>query len=273
MPWNISARAAIGACPREARQQFQLIRKLERATTAGDIEALHDLRVAIRRLRVLLRAMDKPLAHTPAKTLSRRWQHFTRSLSAKRDADVWHALLRNLSNITPAFRRRVLAHVDQERGNLGALFADPTWSRLKRDTRTFLKTGLPGALTPAATPDRALRKAWKQATTRATKLAWSRQLAQPDAAHKTRIACRRVRYLAEFFAVAAGPKQDRRTWLHIAKGYQAAQAALGQTHDTDTLLEFLHTQRLRLPAELRAALVKRRNQGLTHFRQARKSLR
>jgi len=268
MPWNISARTARRAWLRAAQSQFRLIRKLALATVTGNPAALHDLRVAIRRLRVLLRAMEKPLAHTTALTLSRRWQHLTCNLSPLRDADVWRVLLRTLPHATPVFQRRVLSCLEQERGGLAALLTEGAWSHLQRDTGAFLKTEAPAALTLATQPDRALRKAWKQATTRAATLAQSRQLTQPDKAHTTRIACRRVRYLAEFFAIAAGRSPARRAWLKIAKHYQAAQNALGQTHDADVFLEFLADQHLRPPAQFRAELLERRTQGITRFRQA-----
>ncbi|TAN35779.1 MAG: CHAD domain-containing protein [Verrucomicrobia bacterium] len=273
MQGNRSARAVIKAWQRETQHLFRLICKLERATAVGDVNALHDLRVAIRRLRVLLRALEKPLARTNAKRVAKRWQQFTRELSPLRDVDVWRNLLQALSAATPAFRRRVLGRLDGKHDNRASLLASRIWSQLKRDTHTLLATEIPMIFTAATQPDRVLGKAWEEAITRTAQLARSHQLAQPDVAHKVRIACRRARYLAEFFALVARHGKTQRAWLKTAQRYQAAQAALGQTHDTDTLLEFLHTQRLRLPAKLRAALVKRRNQGLVQFRRARKNLR
>jgi CHAD domain-containing protein len=267
MKGNLPAQAATEAWAREVRRQFRIIRKLERATAAGQSDALHDLREAIRRLRVLLRAMKKPLARTTAQTLARRWHHFLRSLNPARDAEVWRVLLSELPGVTPLFQQRVLKRLDQERGNLVNLLEHHTLYCLKRDTRALLKTEIPTALTPATKPDRALRKAWEQAT-RATKLAQRRPVAQPAVAHKVRIACRRARYLAEFFSVAAGGQQACHAWLKIAKRYQAAQNALGQTHDIDTLLEFLEAQQLRPTNELRATLVQRRTHGLIRFREA-----
>lgn len=267
MKGKLPAQAAIEAWAREVRRQFQNIRKLERATAAGQSDALHDLREAIRRLRVLLRAMEKPLARTTAQALARRWHRFLRSLNPARDAEVWRVLLSELPGVKPLFQQRVLKLLDQERGNLVHLMEHHTLHCLKRDTRALLKTEIPTPLTAATKPDRALRKAWERAT-RATKLAQRRPVAQPAVAHKVRIACRRARYLAEFFSVAAGGHQDGHAWLKIAKRYQAAQNALGQTHDIDTLLDFLQVQQFRPTIELRARLVQRRTQGLVRFRKA-----
>lgn len=268
---KLQARAATETWAREVRRQFQKIRKLERATAAGHGDALHDLREAIRRLRVMLCAMKKPLARTTAQALARRWHRFLRSLNPARDAEVWRVLLGELPGVTLLFQHRLLKRWAQERRSLVSLLESHTLQGLKRDTRALLNTEIATALTPAAKPDRALRKAWEQAT-RATRLAQRRQIAQPAVAHKVRIACRRARYLAEYFSVAAGDSPDGPAWVRIAKRYQAAQNALGQTHDIDTLLDFLQAQRLRPTGELRAALVHRRAQGLIRFRAARGAL-
>ena len=268
MKWNLSAPAAARAWSRELRRQFRLIRKVAPIAATGDVIALHDLRVAIRRLRLLLLALEQPLAGTNLKVLTRRWQHMTRELSPLRDTDVWRPLLDGLSEVTPAFRRRVLGRLDREHDDRGTLLAGPIWNRLKRDTQFFLATHLPPALKVVTKPERALCRTWKENVARAAKLARSRQRTQPDVAHKLRIACRRARYLAEFFASAAEPKKNRRAWLKIAQRYAAAQRALGQTHDTDTLLEFLHDAKLRPPAAATAELQARRTAGLAKFSKA-----
>lgn len=271
---NLSAQTAAGVWQRETRRLFRLILKLERATRAGKVEALHDLRVAIRRLRVLLRALDKPLARTTARKLLRRWGDIMHDLSPRRDADVWRILLEDLPEISSAFRQRVLQRMDRNPIPSANLLSSLTWQRLKRDTQTLLKKEAADALAqPAkAKPHRALCKTWKQATARAAKLAHSRQLAQPEAAHKLRIACRRARYLAEFFTLTTARGKHQRHWRKIARRYLAVQTALGRTHDTDTLLEFLKAQHLHPPAKLHTALIQRRTQGLADFRKCWRKL-
>jgi len=274
MKWSLTAEAAAQAWRDEMRRQFRAIVILESTVSDGSVEALHDLRVAIRRLRVLLRALEKPLAHTTAKKLARRWRNFTRGLSSLRDADVWRALLRELPEASPAFQRRVQDRLEQFSDRLAGLPTRYVWLRLKWETQTLLKKEAPAALKhPAqARPDRALQKTWIQATARAAKLAHSPQLAQADAAHKLRIACRRARYLAEFLALACPSGKACRAWQKAARCYLAAQDALGQTHDADALLNFLRIERLRPNAALRAVLIRRRLQGVARFQKIWKRL-
>jgi CHAD domain-containing protein len=66
----------------------------ERLADPEDGEALHDLRVALRRLRSTLRAYRPWLGGTAAKKLRRRARDLGRSTSAARDADVQLAWLR-----------------------------------------------------------------------------------------------------------------------------------------------------------------------------------
>ncbi len=255
-------------CRAELQRQFALIQGLEKATATGKVEALHDLRVALRRLRVLLRALAGLLEHTGAEEIERRWQSFADDLSPLRDADVWRGLLRELPGVTPAFRHRVHTRLRRERGRPAAVLRLPAWSRLKRATKALLARQLPAALIKAGEKQitSELQRAWKQASARAAKLARNRQLAKVEPAHKLRIACRRVRYLAEFLALAVEGKKNRQAWQLLAGDYRALQNALGRTHDADVLLEFLHEARLRPPAALVRELRHRRVNGVRQFK-------
>ena len=275
MKGTFTAEAIAQTWHRETRRHFQTIVKQARTAGKERVVALHDLRVAIRRLRVLLRALDKPLAHTTARNLARRWQDFTRGLSPLRDADVWRILLHDLPGASPTFQQRLFEQLSREPVPLTDHLRGRTWRQLIRDTETLLEKETWTALRiPAKSePDYALYKAWEEATTRAAKLARNRrQISHPETAHELRIACRRARYLAEFLALAAGRGKNHRTWLNIARRYQVAQNALGQTHDTDTLLEFLRKQHLRPPAVLRAALIHHRTQGIADFKKCWRKL-
>lgn len=258
----------------ELQRQFRLILSLEKATAVGKVEALHDLRVALRRLRVLLRALVEPLAHTHAAALELRWQQFADELSPLRDADVWRGLLRELPGVTPAFRQRVYARLRAERTTPAKVLKTSIWSRLKRDTRALLGRQLATALAGAGNNkiEKALSRAWERATKRTNELACNRHLKDIALAHKLRIACRRARYLAEFFATAVEGKKNIQVWQRIAEDYRALQNALGRTHDADVLLEFLHDARLRPPSRLTNALRSQRNNGITQFKAAWKKL-
>jgi CHAD domain-containing protein len=259
---------AAASIAQELRQQAQRLFATERAVIAGDVAGLHDLRVSIRRLRVLLRALEEPLAPTTATALAQRWQIFSNALSPLRDADVWRGLLRELPGVTPAFLRQATALLKKTNAHPGALLRSPTWARLKRDTQRLLAEALPAALAKPGQrtrPTPALRRCWKECVARAAKRAAHPRWREAERAHKLRIACRRARYLAEFFATAVADRQERRQWQQLARRYRAAQSGLGQTHDADVLLEFLLNSNLRPPAALVAELRKRRTAGLARF--------
>ncbi len=275
MKLRIQFADAAASIAQELRQQFKRLLDTECGVSAGDVVAMHDLRVSIRRLRVLLRALEEPLAPTAATALAHRWQKFSDDLSPLRDADVWRGMLRELPGVTPAFLRQATALLKKTNARPAALLRSPTWARLKRDTRLLLDKALPAALArPGARmrPTPALRRCWEAGAALAAKRAAHPRWRELERAHKLRIACRRARYLAEFFAASVADRKDRRLWTQRALRYRAAQSALGQTHDADVLLEFLLNSNLHAPAALTAKLRARRKAGLAKFSKAWKKI-
>lgn len=267
---------AAASIAQELQQQFRRLLATERSVIAGDMPALHDLRVSIRRLRVLLRALEEPLSQTAASAIEHRWQRFSDDLSPLRDADVWRDMLRTLPGVTPLFQRQAVALLNRKCAHPRQPLRSHTWARLKRDTRLLLNQGIPGALsTPGkhGRPTPALRRCWKKFSAQAAKRATHPHWKETERAHKLRIACRRARYLAEFFAGASADRKTRQLWQQTARRYRAAQAALGQTHDADVLLEFLLNSKLSPPAALISELRKRHTAGLAKFSRIWRKLR
>jgi len=275
MKLRIQFADAAASLGQELQRQLQRLLDTEQAAAAGDITALHDLRVAMRRLRMLLRALEEPLVQTAATALERRWQQCSRDLSPLRDADVWRGLLRELPGVTPAFLRRVQAALKRAHAHPADVLRSPAWSRLKRDTQRFLEEALPAALARPGRrtrPTPALRRCWKECVARAAKRAAHPRWKELERAHKLRIACRRARYLADFFATTIDGVKERRAWKYTALHYRAAQNALGQTHDADVLLDFLLNTNLHPPAAVIAELRARRTAGLARFSRAWKKI-
>ncbi|MCX7007282.1 MAG: CHAD domain-containing protein, partial [Kiritimatiellaeota bacterium] len=81
MKLRIQFADAVASITHELQRQFRLLLEAEKAAALGEVAALHDLRVALRRMRVLLRALAEPLERTDAAALERRWQHFARDVS------------------------------------------------------------------------------------------------------------------------------------------------------------------------------------------------
>jgi CHAD domain-containing protein len=92
----------------------------------GDIEATHDMRVALRKLRTALRTFDSVLPKRAAKRISSAARRLARRLGVVRDADVHLAVLR--SALAGATREETdgIAHAiarlnDQRRSSLTQL--------------------------------------------------------------------------------------------------------------------------------------------------------
>src|SRR5580765_5126801 len=89
----------------------ELIRQRARVRKSAGVEAIHDLRVAARRLQEALSFLEAWLEPEARQRLHRRARRIRRSLGALRNADVMVRLVRDLSRELPT----------AERGNLREL--------------------------------------------------------------------------------------------------------------------------------------------------------
>src|SRR5438128_2483508 len=104
-PDNLLAAPAPGAAHRIALSLLDAATAArERLPDTGDAEALHDFRVAMRRLRSTLRAYQPQLEAVPAK-LRRRLRDLARATGEARDVEVQISWLERQRNELPAARR------------------------------------------------------------------------------------------------------------------------------------------------------------------------
>lgn len=136
-------------------EQLEAIQRATPGVCAGDAEALHAWRVAVRRQRTLLGALPRKHARAiGAKGLQNKWRTWNRRLGPARDADVWCEALRD-----PALRRalgataegRAFLRAQQQRRKvlktpLGRLLQSPQYVRLVRRTETLVARELPAYL-------------------------------------------------------------------------------------------------------------------------------
>ncbi len=66
-----------------------MLANVDGALAGTSDEALHDLHIALRRMRAVLRIFRRPLARTSAKSIDRDLQQLNRVLGIARDLDVW----------------------------------------------------------------------------------------------------------------------------------------------------------------------------------------
>jgi CHAD domain-containing protein len=223
------------------------------ANMDGDTpEALHDLRVALRRARLLLRLMDD---EWPTRGLQRGLKQVGDALSPARDVDVWIELLssRHLARAMqddPAWpgyvrrqqllRRRPIAVV------LGKRFA-----ALRAKMNRFIRTGIPKS--PARL------EPWKlwinmkldEELRHVHRLRKLRHSDHPQQLHRLRIALRRARYVAEY--------AESKKW---ARRLRKCEQPLARVHDFDTALA------RKLPAQLAQVLRHLRRKNLQSLSRA-----
>jgi CHAD domain-containing protein len=207
-----------------------------------DPEAVHQTRVATRRLRSDLRTFGPLLEDTWAVELAERLRWLGALLGGARDADVLHARLRKRAETLPEDDRPAGAKIaaelttDQEQARV----------RLLAGMGEDRYVGVVQSLVDAARSPRLLPEGHQPAGGLAPRLLsgpWRklrrevRSLTDPpeDAAlHEVRIRAKRVRYAAEAVAPVLGRKASR-----FARAAAELQEILGEHHDavvTATLL-------------------------------------
>jgi CHAD domain-containing protein len=148
-PYNIAADATfIDAARTALRTQADALSNNMEGTRAGDVESLHDMRVASRRLRAAMSVFSSAFPDKQFRPLEREAARITDALGAVRDADVQIEYLEALRDAAPAVEQvgldSLLDHLrdDRERERdllikeLGRLAHGPFWRDLHRMTAT-----------------------------------------------------------------------------------------------------------------------------------------
>ena len=205
----------------------------------ADTEALHAVRVAIRRLRSTLRAWRKPLRGVVTRRHRRRLRELQRATGCTRDADVALAWLGRQNDLGAKrgegvawleneLRQRAVVQRHRAREALPATFhaiQEDLEARVAASTSASRTVDVPST-TYGEALTRRLRKqgrAWMDALSR---LAASRDVGE---AHATRILGKRLRYLVE-------PTVDLVPDLKaLLPHLQAWQDLLGRLNDTRVL--------------------------------------
>ena len=234
-------------------EQFAVIRRNEARARRGSVEGLHDIRVALRRMRSLAVTFRKLEPHFLDRLDARAAKACDRMGDA-RDLDVWIELFRDLARaggapaLAPRERRAVLHLLRGERTRLAAdALRCGTFRRVKKLLRERLGHRPPRKKAPPATVFAARR----MLTVRELTAARYRKVGNfsKGPAHDLRRSGRRLRYLAEFFAPLFG-----RDAVRAGRWITKAQAALGKVHDCDNALELSRD----LPSGAARVLVRRK---------------
>ena len=255
---------------RRLAEQWAVVARCERPARAGSVAALHDLRVALRRMRSLAATFRK-LDEDFLERLDERAAKVCDRMGDARDLDVWLELFRGLARaggadeVSPRERRLVVALLRRQRTRMAADALDcGMFRRVKKMLRARLRRRWPKRDRPAPPPEAFAAKRMLAVRELVAERRGRAGNFSKGPAHDLRRAGRRMRYLAEFFAPRLG-----RECVRAGHWITKAQAALGKVHDCDSALELsrdLPSGRAR--AAVRRGLRKRRAAQLRKFKAA-----
>ena len=222
------------------RVQAHTLKTLEPAVRADEFDSVHQMRVATRRLRAVLRTFGQVIPRTDGEHLAGELQWLGRELGAARDGEVLAGHLRDsLRPIPPELligpvQARVQGYFAPRRAAardalLGALDS-PRYARLLAELDQVAAGPPRGPL--AAAPARevlpaAVRRAYRQAKRRMRRARRTPAGQARDVAlHQARKSARRARYAAEAATPAIGERARK-----FAKQMKRVQSVLGDHQD------------------------------------------
>jgi len=226
-----------------------LVRELPGAR-AGDVNAIHQARVATRRLREALPVLA---SGSKARKLERTARRLTRALGPVRELDVALEMLDGLTKAgeaPPAAIDRLRQLILDERHNLHTEAAvriercdvERMRRRAVAGVRRELATGSP--VTGAGRSALAWRRAARRADRLRAAIENAASIYLPDRLHKVRIAVKKLRYTMEITRQAGGtrawrPAGNPRSIRSVAGQLavlKRAQDLLGRMHDLEILI-------------------------------------
>lgn len=221
----------------------QFSRELGRARR-GVVRGVHQSRVASRRLREGLGALESVVADDVRRRALRALRDMARALGAVRECDVTIALVGTQAarhEWPPTAVSQVLQSLQADRKrrqrDLLRVLADPRRRRAVAQVRSHLPE-VRTVETRRAVTDAAAHRRRKRAVALAKELRHLGTLYVPDQLHAVRLATKKLRYALEW-----EQQVGRRGWARERQLLERAQEALGAWHDVLILQERLHRVR------------------------------
>jgi CHAD domain-containing protein len=216
-----------------------VLRGARRLEDPRDSEALHDFRVAMRRLRATLRAYGEPLAGGDGRRLAADLKSLAAATNRCRDAEVYLTVLGAAA--MEAARRPALARIvsrlraqvaEGHRGKAVRAVEEFVHSVAAARTRLIARSALPGS--SGETLAEVLLKSLAHGFVRLKKhLSRIRSKADGGEIHRARIWAKRLRYLIEPF------DREIRRGRRTVQSLRGLQELLGELHDAQGLQGFL----------------------------------
>ena len=274
----------VAAAQRLGLRQMERVLSREHGLAWGrDVEFVHEMRVATRRLRTLLRpgVLGRSFG-SRCRPLREELRHLGDALGKVRDCDVFLLFCRRCRREATARDRRALSALVRAQRRVRRrhfrrmleVFASPRYRAFRDEFHRLLtrpaglaggpSTPWPGAKRPIRLHARDILEGWLDRVQE-----YGRSLDGLDAEqlHRLRIACKRLRYTSEFFAEIY-PKRLKQ----ITQTMIAMQDLLGEVHDADVWAERIRRHATRGGAgALLARLAAKQTQCLREAQQAWRS--
>lgn len=193
------------------------------ARAGSDIEQVHDMRVATRRMRAALRVFAEYLDVDAFKPFAKMLRRTARALGAVRDLDVFREKAQHYIETLPAERKSELdgllvawqTEYQRARRELIALFDSAAFARFKTEFDKFLRTPGAGALPSETTDGKIIAHRVRNVLPMILLRGYADVRAYDEAVkkidvplsqlHQLRIASKGLRYTLEFFADVLKP--------------------------------------------------------------------
>jgi CHAD domain-containing protein len=265
---SVSATASATAGPFLVEKLRALDARLEAVTprvaaSTDDAQAVHDLRVALRRMRTILEVGRAVLGRFQANEVRRALRDLQRASGELRDEEVLLELFTSLGVDSPGVSEWLEVRRARERRQRRNLQRSLQSGQLERGRR-LLQALLLFPVKPSR--DKRLSKVARRAVDRARRDVQRQRVARtddPDALHQLRIAYKRLRYVVETFAEGLPSEL-----ADLAQPAARFQGRLGDLHDVDVAIAAVRRARAlpeRSRGDLLAALARVRVERLSTY--------
>ncbi|MFH0879985.1 MAG: CHAD domain-containing protein [Lentisphaerota bacterium] len=259
---------AAGFARARVATQYRVMLDQEPGILLGQRIPLHDYRVALRRIRLLLRLFRPAFGVSWSRALARELDWLSNTLGSARDVDVWiHYLSETGSKKTDIrtteFINRQMALKQHQHQRVIRLMAGAHYKKIKAAISRIVHGKYPGVTHPPPLQDLAARSIRKMMTRTADRYEKAHPLFKPTQAHALRIACRKARYACEFFGELLGKPVQK-----MGSRMKNIQSILGHIHDRDVWNQWLSGQRGTACQALRRRFARQREEDLKTFKKA-----
>ncbi|MFC3533776.1 CHAD domain-containing protein [Vogesella facilis] len=245
------------ASPRRVlRQRLQLLlthigSTLPQLADSAKPEALHDLRIALRQLRSLLRVLQALPHGRPLRVLARQLAAFTRESNDWRDREVRLQQLQQLAAQADSARFAAWRRHEAFAIGAGKLQLARRQDELDALLAAIAHRGLPLLRARPARLQRRVRQALRDSRRgyRRARRQWRQRPDRAGRMHVLRLQAKRLRYQVEVCEGLLGKR-----WRRRAARARDDQQRLGEQRDRQLLLASLRRDAVPLPAALRRLL-------------------